>query len=168
MVLVPTGFRRTGQVEVVADQGAQRVVRVVLQPLVGPERELAVQPLGAGGGWLQLLAVDAALTPRPTFVVPILATVVLGGGYLLLTAVGANNAGMGDVRLAALTGLMLGTGGWHTVLYGALIPYLLAAPFAFATNYRHRSSVGPPHIPFGPFLISGAIVAGLIAPAVPT
>lgn len=113
-----------------------------------------------------LLATGAALTRRPPFVgVPVLAAVVLGGCYLLLATLGASSAGMGDVRLAALTGLLLGTAGWHTVLYGALIPYLLAAPFALVAHRRHASAVGPAHIPFGPFLVTGALLAGVIAPA---
>lgn len=115
---------------------------------------------------LPLLAAGAALSRRPALlVVPVLAAVVMGGGYLLLAAIGASSAGMGDVRLAALTGLVLGTGGWHTVLYGALIPYLLAAPFALAALRRHPSVADPPRIPFGPFLVSGAALAGLITPA---
>jgi leader peptidase (prepilin peptidase)/N-methyltransferase len=113
-----------------------------------------------------LLAGGAALTRRPAFVVvPVLAAVVLGGGYLLLAVLGLSSAGMGDVRLAALTGLLLGTAGWHTVLYGAFIPYLLAAPFALAAHRRHACAVDPAHIPFGPFLVGGALLAGLIGPA---
>lgn len=78
---------------------------------------------------LLLLAIGAVLTRRPAFVVePVLAAVVLGGGYPLLTAGGVSSAGIGDVRIAALTGLILGTAGWHTVLYGALLPYILTAP----------------------------------------
>lgn len=112
---------------------------------------------------LLLLATGAALTRRPTLVVvPVLAAAVLGGGYLLIVAAGASGAGMGDVRLAALTGLVLGTAGWHTVLYGALLPYLLAGPFAFAVA-RRRTVTIPVRMPFGPFLVGGAVLAGAFA-----
>ena len=115
---------------------------------------------------LVLLAIGAVLTRQPEFVVvPVLAAVVVGGGYLLLAAVGASSAGMGDVRLAALAGLVLGTAGWHTVLYGAALPYLLAAPFAVFILRRPADPQYPP-MPFGPFLIGGTVVAGLLMSAV--
>jgi prepilin signal peptidase PulO-like enzyme (type II secretory pathway) len=118
---------------------------------------------------LILLATGAALTRRPTFViVPVLAAAVLGGGYLLLAAAGASSAGMGDVRLAALTGLVLGPAGWHTVLFGAALPYLLAAPAALAAHRRHESDAGQQHLPFGPYLISGAVLAAVLAGPAPT
>jgi hypothetical protein len=114
-----------------------------------------------------LLATGAVLTRRPAFlVVPVLAAVILGGGHLLLAALGASGVGMGDARLAARTGELLGTAGWHTVLSGAIIPYLLAAPFAIAVHLRHGSAAHPAHVPFGPFLVSGTRLAALIAPAV--
>jgi leader peptidase (prepilin peptidase)/N-methyltransferase len=110
-----------------------------------------------------LLTTGGALTRRPVFLaVPIAAAMALGGGYLLLVALGASSAGIGDVRLATLTGLLLGTAGWHTVWYGVLIPYLFATPFAVAAARRHRTCAEPPHISFGPFLIAGAIVAKIM------
>jgi leader peptidase (prepilin peptidase)/N-methyltransferase len=72
--------------------------------------------------------------------------------------------GMGDVRLAALTGLVLGTAGWHTVLIGATGVYLLTTPFAVAALRSRKAA-----LPFGPFLVAATILAGIIAPpAAPT
>jgi leader peptidase (prepilin peptidase)/N-methyltransferase len=112
-----------------------------------------------------LLTVGAVLARRPDIVVtPLLAGIALGGGYVLLIATGASSIGMGDVRLAALTGLVLGTAGWQTVLIGAVLPYLLAAPVALATLRRHPPGTAP-HIPFGPFLVGGAVLAGALTSA---
>lgn len=109
------------------------------------------------------LAVAAVLAKRPDIVVtPLAAAIAVGGGYVLLAVTGASSMGMGDVRLAALGGLVLGTAGWQTVLIGTVTPYLLAAPFALATIRRHARGTAPP-IPFGPFLVSGTVLAGILA-----
>jgi hypothetical protein len=42
------------------------------------------------------------------------------------------------VRLAAQTGLLLGTAGWTAVILGTVLPYLLALPFAAVTVSRTR------------------------------
>ncbi len=109
-----------------------------------------------------LLTAGAVLTSRPGVVVtPLLAAITVGGGYVLVAATGASNMGMGDVRLAGVSGLILGTAGWHAVLLGAVIPYLLATPVALATLRRHPPGTAPP-IPFGPFLVGGAILVGVL------
>ncbi len=109
-----------------------------------------------------LLTTSAVFAGRPGIVVtPLLAAIAVGGGYVLLAATGASSMGMGDVRLAALTGLVLGTAGWPAVLLGAVIPYLLATPVALATLRRHPRGTAP-QIPFGPFLVGGAILVGVL------
>ncbi len=110
-----------------------------------------------------LLSIGGVLAGRPGVVVtPLVAGITVGGVYVLLAATEASSMGMGDVRLAALTGLVLGTGGWQAVLLGAVIPYLLATPAALATLCRHPPGTAP-QIPFGPFLVGGAILVGVLA-----
>jgi leader peptidase (prepilin peptidase)/N-methyltransferase len=124
-----------------------------------PTRIIAVTTL-AVGLWLTAAAV---LSDQPTrLLTPILAAAALGGGYLVLIAVGASQMGMGDVRLAALTGLVLGTAGWHTVLIGAAGAYLLAAPFAVATLRKQQADRST--LPLGPFLVAATVLAGAILP----
>lgn len=103
-------------------------------------------------------------------VVP-LATAVLGA--LLFTNVffliwlfttkyaGMMMLGYGDVRLAAVLGLMLGWYGLPFVLYGALAGHLLAAGIAVATCIRKRQL----HMTysFGPPLIAGTLAVVLFA-----
>jgi len=66
---------------------------------------------------------------------------------------------MGDVRLAALAGLLLGTRGWAPVVGGAGLPYVIVLPFAVA---RLRNAGDDRHVPFGPFLIAGALVSTVL------
>ncbi|GAB1644086.1 hypothetical protein [Krasilnikovia sp. MM14-A1259] len=93
---------------------------------------------------------------------PVLAATILGGGYTALVAVGASRMGMGDVRLAALAGLLLGTLGWEAVILGAVLPCLLAVPFAFVAVTRVRLTGVPKPLPFGPFLVAATIIASLV------
>ena len=72
---------------------------------------------------------------------------------------------MGDVKLAALIGLVLGALGLKYVAVAAAIAILAGglgaiALMAFAGASRRSK------IPFGPYLAAGAIVAAFIAPGV--
>jgi leader peptidase (prepilin peptidase)/N-methyltransferase len=83
----------------------------------------------------------------------------LAGAFLLLALVGGGGMGMGDVRFAGMLGLALGTVSWATVLLGAVLPYLLAVPSA-VTRLRHGP--GRQHLPFGPYLVAGALLAACV------
>jgi leader peptidase (prepilin peptidase)/N-methyltransferase len=67
--------------------------------------------------------------------------------------------GFGDVRLAAVLGLMLGWYGLPYVLYGALAGHLLAVAVAIATCIHKRKL----HVrySFGPPLIAGTLAVVL-------
>jgi leader peptidase (prepilin peptidase)/N-methyltransferase len=67
--------------------------------------------------------------------------------------------GFGDVRLAAVLGLVLGWYGLEYVLYGALLGHFLAAVIAIITCVRRRKL----HLTyaFGPPLIVGALAVVL-------
>ena len=69
--------------------------------------------------------------------------------------------GYGDVRLAAVLGLLLGWYGLPFVLYGALVGHLLALAIAVATCIRKRQL----HMTysFGPPLIAGTLAVVLFA-----
>jgi leader peptidase (prepilin peptidase)/N-methyltransferase len=68
--------------------------------------------------------------------------------------------GFGDVRLAAVLGLLLGWYGLPFVLYGAIAGHLLAAAIAIATCIRRRGL--QMRYSFGPPLIVGALAVVLI------
>ncbi|RZU51291.1 type IV leader peptidase family protein [Krasilnikovia cinnamomea] len=118
---------------------------------------------GAAAAIAVLLCLAAALAGQPAqLLTPVLAATILGGGYTALVAVGASRMGMGDVRLAALTGLPLGTLGWEAVILGAALPFLLALPFAIVAATRARLTGVNKPLPFGPFLITATIFASLV------
>lgn len=67
--------------------------------------------------------------------------------------------GFGDVRLAAVLGLLLGWYGLPYVLYGAIVGHLLAVAIAAATCIRRRGL--QLRYSFGPPLIAGTLAVVL-------
>lgn len=68
--------------------------------------------------------------------------------------------GMGDVKYAASTGLVLGTIGWSAVWWGHFLGFVLAGlvvAVGLITRTLHRRS----KIPFGPFMAAGATLVGV-------
>jgi leader peptidase (prepilin peptidase)/N-methyltransferase len=90
-----------------------------------------------------------------------LATMVIGfaafGGGLFVVALISRGMGMGDVKLAALIGLVLGSLGLRYVGVAAGAAILLGglgAVVALASGMGRKAA-----IPFGPYLAGGAVVA---------
>ena len=102
-----------------------------------------------------------------------LATAVLGGllfanAFFLLWFLTRKFSGMmllgfGDVRLAAVLGLLLGWYGLEYVLYGALAGHLLALVLAVAMSIKERKVLV--RYSFGPPLIAGTLAVVLFAAA---
>ncbi|WKU03393.1 peptidase A24 [Micromonospora sp. HUAS LYJ1] len=84
-----------------------------------------------------------------------LAAGAAGGAYLLIAVTGCSMMGLGDIRMMALLGGALGALGWPAVLYGILLPYLLAAPEAVIRLALRRK----PNLAFGPYLLAGALLS---------
>ena len=82
-----------------------------------------------------------------------------GGGLLLVAIVSPGGMGMGDVKLAALIGLVLGAVGLRYVAVAAAAGVLLGGAAALIALAAGRGRKGT--IPFGPFLASGAALAAL-------
>ncbi len=106
-------------------------------------------------GAIAAIAIGTALDPggEPVHLIAGAAA----GGFLLLAALAYNGGmGMGDVKLAAVIGLMLGK---------SVIPAILIALFAgvllgiFVIARKGTSEGRKTAVPFGPFLALGAIVA---------
>lgn len=87
------------------------------------------------------------------------------GGVLLVVAfISPTGMGMGDVKLAALIGVVLGSLGLEYVAVAAGVGILLgglAAIGALIAGLGRKQA-----IPFGPFLAGGAIVAVFLAPQI--
>jgi len=88
----------------------------------------------------------------------LLGGVVMAAGYLLLALARPGQLGGGDIKLAALAGLALGWLGWHTLLIGGSLGFVLSAVFSLALLAARRITLRSA-IPFGPFLVGGALIA---------
>lgn len=87
-------------------------------------------------------------------------------GYLVLALLPGANLGFGDVKLAGVLGLLLGWVGWPAVVLGVLLPHLINGPVALALLVTRRAGRNT-HLPLGPALLAGALVATVVAARLP-
>lgn len=107
---------------------------------------------------LALTGVDALLTWQTSALVGALAgMLILGGFYAVLRAISRGGIGGGDVKLAALIGLVLGWHGGEALLVGAASAFVLGALYALALMAMRRAERST-RIAFGPWMIIGAVL----------
>ena len=106
--------------------------------------------------------VGLATGERGALVSALVGMVGLRSFFWLLWFIRSAGMGFGDVRLAALVGLVLGWEGFDVLLLGAWIGFVsFALPgLALAIVRRDRSLLKKP-FPYGPFMLGGALV-GLV------
>jgi leader peptidase (prepilin peptidase)/N-methyltransferase len=93
----------------------------------------------------------------------LLAAVALGGFFLALALISPRGMGLGDVKLAPTLGLALGWLSWGALAVGVFAGFLLgglAGLAAIAVLGLSRKSL----LPFGPWLVTGALL-GVLAGA---
>ena len=127
--------------------------------------DLAVQRLpdpltGAAyaGTAMLLLAAAAVGGTWSALVRALLGGLALAGFYLLLMVISPAGMSLGDVKLAASLGTLLAWFGWRLLLAGGFAGFLLGGVFAGALLVSRRADRKQP-IPFGPFMIAGAVLA---------
>jgi leader peptidase (prepilin peptidase) / N-methyltransferase len=109
-----------------------------------------------------LLAVAAAAQDNwSAFARALLGALAIGAGYVLLGLASRGQLGGGDIKLAGLTGLVLGWLSWHTLIAGACAGFLLAGLISAVLLVTRRISRRNP-ISFGPYLLGGALLAMLV------
>lgn len=105
---------------------------------------------------IALLAAIAGLSPAPPITDALIGAAIPITFFLLQFFVSRGKwIGLGDVRIAALMGLILG---WQKTLVALFLAYLLGSligAIGLATGKFTRQS----HVPFGPFLAAGTIAA---------
>lgn len=107
---------------------------------------------------LALAGVDAAATGQASALIrALLGMVILGGFYAVLRLRGREGMGGGDVKLAAVIGVVLGWHGWQQLAVGAASAFVLGALYATALIVLRRAN-GSTRIAFGPWMIIGAAV----------
>nr|WSW67075.1 A24 family peptidase [Streptomyces sp. NBC_00995] len=94
-----------------------------------------------GGNWLSALLGGA----------------VLGAFYLLLFLINPSGMGFGDVKLALTLGVALGWYGWDVVFAGGFAGFLFGAVYGLGLVMMRRAG-RKTGIPFGPFMIAGALL----------
>ena len=78
--------------------------------------------------------------------------------YLLVRAAVPSGLGGGDVKLAAVVGLVLGWHGWVELAAGAAAAFVLGGLHAVALLATGRANRGS-HLAFGPWMLAGAWLA---------
>ncbi len=86
-------------------------------------------------------------------------------GSFVLALVTPDNLGLGDVKLFGLLGGFLGWLGWSEVALGVLSAFALNALVAVGLLLGRRVSWRG-EVPFGPWLVAGAVVGAAFGPAV--
>ncbi|MFJ8649893.1 prepilin peptidase [Streptomyces sp. NPDC093546] len=123
-----------------------------------PDR-LTLPLAGAAAGLLGA----AALLPGHAGSWPsaLLGGLALGGAYFTLFLIHPNGMGFGDVKLALSLGVALGWYGWDVLFAGAFAGFLFGAVYGTGLVLLRRAS-RKSAIPFGPFMIGGALVGLLL------
>jgi leader peptidase (prepilin peptidase)/N-methyltransferase len=121
--------------------------------------------LPAGLGTFGILLVTALVEQR----LDDLARAALGAAamaafYLVLFVVNPAGIGFGDVKLGAVLGVALGWLGWTAVLAGGFLAFLTGAVYGVTMLLLGRAG-RKTEIPFGPFMVTGALAAALLMTA---
>ena len=105
-----------------------------------------------------LLADAALLGTWPALLRALLAAAAAGGIAFLAALAGPSGLGLGDVKLLALLGLLLGWAGWGVLMAGVFLGLLAGAAVSLLLVATRRAGWRTP-LPFGPPLLVGAVLA---------
>jgi leader peptidase (prepilin peptidase) / N-methyltransferase len=158
-------------------------VFVVLALRIGVEPELpAYLYLGAIGVALAMIDLDVKRLPNvivlPSYVVALallgiaalveaeaddlihalIGMAALYAFYFVLALVYPAGMGFGDVKLAGVLGLYLAWLGWAELISGAFLGFLFGGVVGIGLMIARRAG-RKSQIPFGPFMLAGALVA---------
>ncbi len=85
--------------------------------------------------------------------------------YYALAALYPAGMGFGDVKLAGILGGVLAFLGYSVLVVGAFAAFLIGSFVGIATLVARRGA-GDRSLPFGPFMIAGALLSVFVAPTV--
>ena len=130
------------------DIDVHRLPNAIVLPSYGVVAVLLLLPTALTGEWDQLLRA------------------VLGGAtlfafYFLLAFIYPAGMGFGDVKLAGVLGVYLGWLGWGVLLVGGFLGFLLGGVVGGALMVARKAG-RKSKIPFGPFMLAGALIAILV------
>lgn len=127
------------------DIDVHRLPNAIVLPSYGVVAVLLLAPAAVVGGWDGLLR--AALGGLALFAF-----------YFLLAFVYPAGMGFGDVKLAGVLGVYLGWLGWGVLLVGGFLGFLLGGVVGGALMVVRKAG-RKSKIPFGPFMLAGALIA---------
>lgn len=109
-----------------------------------------------------MVAVGLLTDQRDHLVRALVAMLLVRTFFWLLWAIRSAGMGFGDVRLAAIVGLVLGWVGWGATAIGVWVGFIafVVPGVGLAIVRRDRSLMSKP-LPYGPFMLIGALV-GLV------
>ena len=115
---------------------------------------------------LVLLALPALLDARwDDYLRALLGAVALFAFYFLLAFIYPAGMGFGDVKLAGVLGMYLGWLGWGAVIVGGFLGFFLGGLVGGALMVARKAG-RKSAIPFGPFMVAGALIAVFVGPAI--
>ena len=132
------------------------VIDIKLQLL--PNR--IVFPSAAIAGVL-LLSASLFMLDGGTALRTVLGAVVMWALYVVLRLISPSSMGYGDVKLAFVLGLYLGFVSWQAVMWGTVLAFLLGGLWGLVLIVSRRGT-GKTQIPFGPFMLAGALVVMVV------
>ena len=145
VLLVHAGLVAVGAWLVVIDARTHRLPNRIVLPLLGALVLLVVgEGVATGDGGRMLRSLLGGL--------------VLSVCYAVMRAASRQGVGGGDVKLAAVIGLVLSRHGWATLVIGSAAAFLLGALFALTLMLLRRADRST-RIAFGPWMILGAVLA---------
>lgn len=95
----------------------------------------------------------------------LLGALALFAFYFVLALVYPAGMGMGDVKLSGVLGMGLAWLGWGELLVGAFLAFLLGAVVGLGLMLFRRAGRRSA-IPFGPFMVGGALLGILVGPEI--
>jgi leader peptidase (prepilin peptidase)/N-methyltransferase len=111
----------------------------------------------AFAGTLALLTAAALTAHQPGHLArAAIGAAALAGFYLALCLIRPGEMGLGDAKLAASIGLVLGWTSWQALLAGTFAGFALAAVYAGVLLTVHRAT-RTSQLPLGPFILLGAL-----------
>jgi leader peptidase (prepilin peptidase) / N-methyltransferase len=134
------------------DIDVRRLPNAIVLPSYGVAAALLLIPAIAEGGWHSYLRA-------------LIGAAILFVGYFVLAFAYPAGMGFGDVKLAGVLGLYLGWLGWGELAVGAFLGFLLGGVWGAALLIARRAG-RKSAIPFGPFMLAGALLAVFVGGAI--
>jgi leader peptidase (prepilin peptidase) / N-methyltransferase len=133
----------------VIDAAEFRLPDPLTMAALGGTAAFLIGAVGVGGTWPQLARSAAGAA-------------ALAGLFLLLAIARPGSAGLGDAKLSLSLGALVAWAGWDVLLGALLAAFLLGACYGgWLLAARHATL--RTRLPFGPFLLAGALIAVLLA-----